>query len=80
MVALGTDHSCVIGHTMSHYRVVGKLGARAWVWFISQPPLYDCNYLQIDRATTAEHNVPHVLGTPTLSPLPGTSFPSRLFI
>jgi hypothetical protein len=39
-----------------------------------------CNYLQIDRATTIEHNLAHVLGKPALSPRPGTSSSSRLFI
>jgi hypothetical protein len=35
--------------------------------------------LQIDRATTTEHNLSQGLGAPALSLLPGTSFPSRLF-
>jgi hypothetical protein len=35
---------------------------------------YDCNYLELDRANTTEHNAWHVLGTSALSPLPGTRF------
>ncbi len=37
-------------------------------------PVYDCNFLQIDKTRTSEHNSPQVLGTSPLSLLPGTQF------
>lgn len=45
----------------------------------TRPPLYDCKQLHIDRAGETEHNFAHVLGASTLSLLPVTSFPYRLF-
>jgi len=45
-----------------------------WVWFINQSPLYECNFLRIDRTTTTRHTRWRLLGAPAFSPLPETSF------
>jgi hypothetical protein len=44
----------VIGQTISHYRNIENLGGMRV--FHKPAPLYDCNDLQIDKATTQEHN------------------------